>query len=97
MPFDDDSPVLPDGNAIRRLRHERGWPPKRLIDAVKAAQVTSTGSFAKKIAPDLLAGIEERNERVPYDTVCLIASAFDCEPVELVLEEPEEDEESEDA
>jgi len=67
-----------------------------LIEAVKAAQVTSTGRFAK-IAPDLLAGIEERNERIPYDTVCLIASAFDCEPVELVLDEPEEGEENEDA
>ena len=93
MPFDDDSPVLPDGNAIRRLRHERGWPPQRLIDAVTAAQATSTGRLEKKIVPALLAGIEERNERVPYDTVCLIASAFDCEPVELVLDEPEEEDE----
>ena len=93
MPFEDDSPVLPDGNAIRRLRHERGWPPRRLIEAVKAAQEAATGRLTK-IAPDLLAGIEERNERVPYDTVCLIASAFDCEPVELVLDEPEEEEDA---
>ena len=92
MAFNDDSPVLPDGNTIRRLRHEKGWAPRRLIEAIETAQETATGRFAG-IAPNLLAGIEDRNERVPYDTVCWIASALDCEPIELVLDEPEEEDE----
>ncbi len=32
----------------------------------------------------VLQGIEERGERVPYATLCLIAVGLDCNPVELV-------------
>lgn len=90
MAFDDDFPVLPNGNSIRRLRHERGWPPGRLLEAIGNAHKTATGRFVT-FSPNLLAGIEDRNERIPYDTVCWIASALDCEPIELVLDEPAEE------
>lgn len=92
MAFDEDSPVRPDGNAIRRRRHERGWPPRRLIDAIGAAHQTATGIF-ETIAPNLLMSIEDRNEQIPYEMLCWIASGLDCDPIELVLDEPADEEE----
>ena len=35
--FDDDEGVRPDGLSVRRLRHERGWSPRRLVDAIEHA------------------------------------------------------------
>jgi hypothetical protein len=32
----------------------------------------------------VLQHVEERNERVPYATLCLIALGLDCNPVELL-------------
>ena len=46
----------------------------------------STG-VATSISPNLLAGIEERDELIPYATLCLVASAFDCDPIDLVKDE----------
>lgn len=88
-PADDDArPVRPDGLSIRGRRHARGWSARDLIDAIGEAQRTATG-LAETIAPAVLASVEERNARVPYATVRLIAAGLDCNPVELVLDEPE--------
>ena len=38
------------------------------------------------ISINLLAGIEETNEPVPYATLCLVANGLDRNPVELLLE-----------
>lgn len=89
MLFDDDSPVRPDGNGIRRRRHDRGWAPRRLIDAIATARMNQAG-LTGTITPNLLWGIEDHNEPIPYETLCWIASGLDCDPVELLLdEEPE--------
>lgn len=75
--------VLPDGRAVRRLRHERGWSPRQLVTAIGDASLRSTG-LRDTITPNLLAGIEDRGERIAYDTLCLIAAGFGCDPVDLL-------------
>lgn len=75
--------VTPAGLVVRRMRHERGWPPRELIAAIREASVQSTG-LRQTITPELLAGIEERNEPVPYDTLCLVAAGLGCDPVDIL-------------
>ncbi len=87
----DDGTMTPDGLAIRRRRHERGWSPRRLIEEVQERHFASTGLRAK-LSPNLLSGIEERGEDVPYETICMLSDAFDCDPIDLV-KLPAEDEE----
>jgi transcriptional regulator with XRE-family HTH domain len=83
----DDLPrVRPDGLAVRRRRHAQGWSARDLIEAVAEAQRIATG-VAAWLTPDLLAGIEERNEVIPYATLCLLAAGFDCDPVDLLAVE----------
>jgi len=83
-PLDDhERPVAPDGLAIRRLRHERGWGPRDLIDAIADASTRSTG-LRETITPNLLSGIEEHCERIPYATLCLVASGLDCDPIDIL-------------
>ena len=43
--------------------------------------------FGMTLAQDAIAGIEERDEAVPYSTLCLVAGAFDCDPIDLVYDE----------
>ncbi|MFP6563039.1 MAG: hypothetical protein VCC02_06860 [Myxococcota bacterium] len=88
MPLDFESPVAPNGNAIRRLRFERGWAPEHLITAIGEASARASG-VSTRLTPNHLVGIEERNERVPYDLLCWIASGLDCDPLDIVLDEPE--------
>ena len=83
--FDDDE-VRPDGLSVRRLRHERGWSPRRLVDAISSASFASTG-VRRTITPNLLTGIEERNEPIPYEILCLVSDGFDCDPIDLLLPE----------
>ena len=90
MPLDFESPVAPNGNAIRRLRHERGWAPGHLITAIGEASARATG-VPTSLSPTHLTGIEERNERVPYELLCWIASGLNCDPVDIVLDKPAED------
>ena len=40
----------------------------------------------KTISVNLLEGIEDTNEPVPYATVCRVASGLDCNPMELVAD-----------
>ncbi len=75
--------VTPAGLVVRRLRHERGWPPRTLIAAIGEASFRASG-LRHTITPNLLAGIEERNERVPYDTLCLVAGGLDCDPIDIL-------------
>jgi hypothetical protein len=89
---DDGEPVTPRGGVIRKLRHERGWSPRALIDAVAEASRAATG-LARSLTPNELAAIEDHDEPVSYDTLCLLADGFDCDPVDL-LGEPRSAEES---
>lgn len=79
----DDSRVRPNGLAIRRLRHERGWSPDAMVEEIARTHHASTG-LRCTITPNLLAGIEERNEVIPYETLCQVAASFDCDPVDLL-------------
>lgn len=81
--YDDDAEVRPDGLTVRRLRHERGWSPRDLCSHIEARRFAATG-LRSTVSPNLLAGIEERDERVPYAVLCLVSDAFDCDPIDLV-------------
>ena len=87
MNDDDARLVRPDGLAIRGLRHARGWSPRDLATAITAAHLTATG-LPVRVAPRVLSAIEERNALVSYETLCTIAAGLDCNPVEIVLEDP---------
>ena len=65
------------------MRHEHGWGPRDLIGAIAAASTRSTG-IRETISPNLLKGIEEHSERIPYATLCLIAGGLDCDPIDLL-------------
>ena len=83
--YDDRRPIQPDGPAIRRLRRDRGWSRRDLLEAIAEAALRETG-VRETISPKLLEGVEEGNEAIPYSTLCRIASGLDCEPVELLVE-----------
>lgn len=87
--YDDDSVVVPDGGLVRGLRHRRGWSRRDLVRAVARASERATGR-PETLSLNLLGGIEEMDEPVPYATLRLIASGLDCEPIELARE-PEAD------
>lgn len=90
MPLEDPfESVYPDGGEVRRRRHENGWPPARLIATIEETHQKSTGLVAT-ISPILLQGIEDNNEAIPYETLCLIADGLDCDPVDILLPEGEE-------
>lgn len=91
--YDDDTAVPPDGLAVRRRRHERGWSPRRLIDELEQRHFAATGLRAT-ITPNLLAGIEERGETIPYETLCMLSDALDCDPIDLVSKPSDEEDES---
>ena len=82
---DDDRirPVTPAGLVVRRLRHERGWPARALIFAIGEASYRASGQ-RETITPNVLTGIEERNEPIPYDTLCLVAAGLGCDPIDIL-------------
>ncbi len=80
---DDARPVRPDGVGIRGRRHELGWSPRDLVDAIGTARTRETGVW-ETITPNLLRGIEEQNEAIPYSTLRLVAAGLDCNPAELL-------------
>jgi transcriptional regulator with XRE-family HTH domain len=82
--FDDEARVTPDGASIRRLRRSRGWSRRDFVDAIAEASFRESGRRAT-VTQNLLEGVEEVNERIPYATLCRIAAGLDCNPVELVL------------
>lgn len=80
---DDARLVHPDGLAIRGRRHDRGWSPRDLVEAIAAARERATG-VRETIRPTLLSAVEERETRIPFATLRLIADGLDCNPVELL-------------
>jgi DNA-binding Xre family transcriptional regulator len=74
--------VRPNGLSVRRMRHERGWAPRDLIDAIGIASERASG-IRETITPNLLIGIEEHDEPIPYATLCLVADGLDCDPAEI--------------
>jgi transcriptional regulator with XRE-family HTH domain len=77
--------VNPDGLSIRRFRHARKWSPREFVTAIGRAHHIATG-LTETISPNLLQHIEEKNERIPYKTLCMIARGLDCDPTDLLAE-----------
>ncbi len=84
---EEDERVWPDGLVVRRLRHEKGWSPRMLIDAIGTASERSSGIW-ETITPNLLIGIEEHDELIPYATLCLLADGLGCDPVDIRRQTP---------
>ena len=80
---DDETLVRPDGLSVRRRRHEGSLSPRDLVEAIADAQEIATG-LRDTITPALLAGIEERAERIPWATLRLVAAGLDCDPVDIL-------------
>jgi DNA-binding Xre family transcriptional regulator len=70
---------------VRLLRHRHGWSRRELVEAIARASERASG-LRETISLNLLGGIEENDEPVPFATVQRIAAGLDCEPVELVRE-----------
>ena len=70
-----------------RRRTEQGWPPRYLIEAIGEACLRATG-LRKTITPNLLLGIEDHNETIPYETLCLVADGLRCDPVDILMLAP---------
>lgn len=79
--------IRPDGLTIRGLRHTRGWSLRDLSAAISEAHESATG-LPVRLAPRLLSSVEERNALISYATLCWIGSGLDCNPIEILLEDP---------
>ena len=77
--------IVPDGLSIRRRRHQRRWSPRDFVEAVERAHFIATG-LRETITPNLLQSIEEKNERIPYATLRLLADGLNCDPVDILAE-----------
>ncbi len=77
--------VRPDGLSIRRLRHEHKWSPRECIAAIARAHHIASG-LTESISPNLLQHIEEQNERIPYETLSMIARGLECDPIDLIAD-----------
>ncbi len=86
MNDDSQQRIRPNGLSVRRLRHQRGWSPRELINASGEPSERATG-IRTTITPNLLSGIEEKCEIIPYSTLYLIADGLDCDPVDLMDED----------
>ncbi|MBW2231582.1 MAG: hypothetical protein JRG92_05210 [Deltaproteobacteria bacterium] len=82
---DDQRLVRPDGLSVRRRRHDFSYSPRDLVEAIGRASLLATG-LPDTITPNLLQGVEERYERIPYATLRLIAGGLDCDPVDILAE-----------
>jgi len=82
---EDQRWIVPDGLSVRRRRHDRRWSPRDLVEAIERAHFVATG-LRKTIKPTLLQSIEEKNERIPYATLRLLADGLDCDPVDILTE-----------
>ncbi|MDH3685296.1 MAG: hypothetical protein OEP95_03675 [Myxococcales bacterium] len=83
--LDDDTEIVPDGLTIRRWRRRHGWSRRTFVARLRAHSEEVTG-LPETIPRSLLQGVEDENERIPYGTLCLIASGLDCNPVEILLD-----------
>jgi transcriptional regulator with XRE-family HTH domain len=86
-PPDDDIERLVrlDGLAVRRRRHDHGWSPRELVVAIEEASFTATG-LRQTLTPNRIQAIEEREERVRYAELLLLADGLDCDPSDLIAE-----------
>ncbi len=88
--FEDGTPIIPDGVSIRRIRRDHGWSRKVMVRRIAEATERESG-IRQSISQNLLEGIEEGNERIPYSVLCMVATGLDLNPIEILLE-PEDEE-----
>jgi len=74
-----------DGLAVRRRRHDHGWSPRDLVAAIEAACFAATG-LRRTLTPNQIQAIEEREERIRYAELLLLADGLDCDPSDLIAE-----------
>jgi transcriptional regulator with XRE-family HTH domain len=72
-----------DGLAVRRRRHDHGWSPRDLVDAISNASFSASG-LRRSLTPNQIQAIEERAERISYASLLLLADGLDCDPVDLL-------------
>lgn len=77
--------MLLDGLTVRRRRHDRGWSPRQLVQEIEDASFAASG-LKRTLSPNQIQAIEEREERVPYDLVLLLADGLGCDPADLIAE-----------
>ena len=77
--------VLLDGLAVRRRRHDRGWSPRDLVTAIGEACFTASG-LRRTLTPNQIQAIEEREERITYDELLLLADGLACDPSDLLAD-----------
>jgi len=82
---DDQRLVRPDGLSVRRRRHDLSLSPRELVHEIGEANYRATG-LRDSITPHQLQGIEEREERIPYATLRLVAGGLDCDPVDILCD-----------
>lgn len=82
---DDLRLVRPDGLAVRRRRHELRYSPRDLVEAIARASQRATG-LRETVTPNLLQGVEEQAERIPFATLRLIAGGLECDTVDILGE-----------
>ncbi len=81
----DPDSVRIDGLALRRRRHEQGWSLRDFVAAIEEASFASSG-LRRSLTPNQLQSIEEREERVSYDELLLLADGLNCDPSDLIAE-----------
>lgn len=87
MPPDADLArrVRLDGLAVRRFRHDHGWSPRDLVAAIADASFAASG-MRRTLTPNQIQAIEEREERITYDELLLLADGLACDPSDLIAE-----------
>ena len=85
--FDDDALVRPDGLGVRRRRRALGLSRADLVAQIERRSREATGR-TESVSRNLLKGIEEEDERVPYRVLVLTSLALGCNPVELLKDDP---------
>jgi transcriptional regulator with XRE-family HTH domain len=74
-----------DGLAVRRRRHDQGWSPRDLVRAIEIACFRTSG-LRRSLTPNQIEAIEERAERISYESLLLLADGLDCDPSDLIAE-----------
>lgn len=87
MPADADIQkfVRLDGLAVRRRRHDQGWSPRQLVDAIAEACFAASG-LRHTLTPNQIQAVEEREEQITYAELLLLADGLACDPSDLIAE-----------
>ncbi len=74
-----------DGLAVRRRRHDNGWSARQLVQAIEEASFNASG-LRRTLTPNQIQAVEEREERIAYGELLLLADGLDCDPSDLIAE-----------